>query len=154
MKASTTSADGDASRAQLPSPGDLLAFAQMVAQAFQALTSGYVVFAADLDGDALCAEYLAAFPEGSDPLFRKRTDHDCHCCKQFIRHAGGVVSIASDGRVHTVWDRAAEEAPGPYRVVAARMRDIVRAAGVRDLYRVSEKVGSFGAARTRCMDKE
>ena len=39
-------------------------------------------------------EYLRAFPEGSDPIFRERTEHDCSCCKQFVRRLGTVVSIA------------------------------------------------------------
>src|ERR1700678_2437938 len=127
-------------------------FARMVARSFQDLARNATVFVADVEGDALCAEYLAAFPEGSDPLFKTRSEHDCSCCKQFIRRAGSVV--LADGALLTVWDRAAEDAPEPYRHVASRLRDVVRAAKVRDLFRVSNKETSFGAAVTRSLDKE
>jgi hypothetical protein len=104
--------------------------------------------------DALFGEYLAAFPAGSDPVYKTTTEHDCRCCRHFIRRAGNVVTVDDRGNFRTVWDRAAEEADGPYRVVAARMRDVVRAATVRDLYRVDEKEMGFGAVQTRAMDKE
>jgi hypothetical protein len=56
--------------------------------------------------------------------------------------------------VDTVWDQAAESAPSPYREVAAALRDVVRSAGVRDLYRVGATEGAFGASVTRSLSKE
>ena len=32
--------------------------------------------------DALWDTYLASFPEGSNPVYKTRTEHDCQCCKQ------------------------------------------------------------------------
>lgn len=128
-------------------------FAAMVAGSFQTLVRDPHVFVVDADGDSLFALYLAAFPEGANPVFRKRTEHDCSCCRQFIRRAGMVVRI--EGSVlRTVWDRAAEEAPGPYRAVAARLCDLVSTAFVKDLFRVGENERSFGAAQTRSLDAD
>jgi hypothetical protein len=107
------------------------AFAKLVAMSFQDRVRNANVFVADLEGDDVYAKYLAAFPEGTNPVFKKNTEHDCSCCKQFIRRAGSVITI--DGAVHTVWDRAAESAPSPYREVAVVLRDTVRAVGVRDV---------------------
>lgn len=129
------------------------AFAEMVAMSFQERVNAEGVFVADLDGDELYAAYLAAFPEGTNPVFKKNTEHDCSCCRQFVRRAGCVVAIDGDG-VLTVWDRAAESALEPYRVVAARLRDSVRAAGMRDLFRVGMNEASFGAVRTRSLDPD
>jgi hypothetical protein len=42
-------------------------------------------------GDALFDAYLKSFPEGTNPLFRQRTVHDCNCCKHFIRRLGRTV---------------------------------------------------------------
>ncbi len=128
-------------------------FAKMVAESFQGLAKDQAVFVVDLEGDALYQAYLAAFPEGTNPVYRKNTEHDCSCCKQFIRRAGGVVAI-DNGSLRTVWDRAAEDAPSPYDAVATRMRDLVRAAGVGDLFRVGQNETCFGAVLTRSLDKE
>lgn len=128
------------------------AFAKLVAASFQERVKSANVFVVDLEGDALYAQYLAAFPEGTNPVFKKNTEHDCSCCKQFVRRAGCVITI--DDVHRTVWDRAAEDAPAPYREVAIHLRDLVQAAGVRDVYRVEVKEASFGAAQTRSLDQE
>lgn len=39
----------------------------------------------DVDGDELWNCYLRAFPEGSNPVFRERTEHDCSCCRHVVR---------------------------------------------------------------------
>jgi hypothetical protein len=127
-------------------------FAQTVAVSFQQLTTGHV-FVADVDGDALYADYLATFPAGADPLFKTATEHDCRCCRHFIRRAGNVVAADASGGLRTIWDRAAVEGMGRYQVVASRLRDVVRAARVRDIFRVGERETSFGAKQSRSLDK-
>lgn len=122
-------------------------FGMLVAAEFQALTKTSNVFVADIDGDDLYAKYIAAFPEGTNPIYIKTTEHDCSCCRHFIRRAGAVITL-HDGKISTVWDTAAEKAPGFYRDVAAALRDAVRAAGVRDLFKVGKNERSFGAAQT------
>jgi hypothetical protein len=131
---------------------NLTSFARRVADSFQEIAKSSTVFVADIDGDALWAKYLASFPEGTDPIFKKRTEHDCSCCKQFVRRAGCVVAI-SNGKVHTVWDRAAEGA-GTYAIVAAALQEAVSSAGIRDLFRVGKNEGQFGSAQTHSFDKE
>ncbi len=130
-------------------------FARIVADSFQRLTKDAnpnTVFVADLDGDALWTAYLAAFPEGTDPVFKKRTEHDCGVCKSFIRRAGCVVAI-SNGEVCTVWDGAAERALGPYQTVAIALRNAVRSVGIRDIFRVGKNEAQFGAQVTRSLDE-
>ena len=129
-------------------------FAKLVAKSFQDMTRTPQVFAVSVDGDTLFAEYLKAFPDGTDPVFKKTTEHDCACCRQFIRRAGNIVSVDSGGTLRTVWDTAAEKAPYPYSVVATRLREVVRTAYVADLYRVGKKEASFGAEKTRSLDTE
>jgi hypothetical protein len=135
------------------STGKFHGFAHLVATSLQELVKNANVFVADIDGDELYAKYLASFPEGTNPIFKKNTEHDCSCCKHFIRRAGAVITI-TDGRVSTVWDKAAEKAPLFFPVVAAAMRDAVRAAGVRDLFRVSSNETQFGAEKSRSLDPE
>ncbi len=73
-------------------------FAHLVAVEFQALAKSPNVLLADVDGDALFAEYLAAFPPGTNPLFKERTEHDCACCKHFIRRVGAIRLNGTDPR--------------------------------------------------------
>ncbi|OPZ35122.1 MAG: hypothetical protein BWY99_02334 [Synergistetes bacterium ADurb.BinA166] len=127
------------------------AFAHMVAASFQDRVKDEVVFVADLDGDDLYARYLSSFPEGTNPTFKVNTEHDCACCRHFIRRAGTVVSVM-DGVVRTVWDQAANKASGPYKEVATSLRDAVRAVGIRDLFRVGANETQFGAQQTRSLD--
>lgn len=88
-----------------------------------------------VDVTDIFASYLAAFPEGSNPIFRERTKHDCNCCKQFIRRLGQLVAI-KDGAVQTMWD---VDVPEPYGTVARAMADLVRQAPIRTVFRTKER---------------
>jgi hypothetical protein len=126
-------------------------FAKIVATSFQSIVKSSQVYVTSVDGDALYPCYLAAFPAGTNPLFKKATEHECSSCKHFIRRAGNVVSVDDQG-IHTVWNEAARKAPYPYDRVATALRDAVLAADISDLYRVSPKENSFGAATSRSLD--
>jgi hypothetical protein len=89
-------------------------------------------------------KYLAAFPEGTNPIFRERTEHDCNCCKQFIRNLGNVVAIVNNQLV-SVWD--VEGAPYPYDVVAEAMSTLVKNSPIVSVYRTKET--SFGVEKNR-----
>jgi hypothetical protein len=121
-------------------------FAKLVAESFQYITSCDNAFVMDVDGDALYKAYLEAFPKGTNPMFKTNTEHDCNCCKGFVRRVGNVAIVNSDGSVITVWDRAVAKAPAPYKEVAKVLQAIVADAPVLDIFRTSE--GSFGAEKT------
>ncbi len=101
------------------------------------------LFVVDVSGDDLYAAYLAAFPEGTNPMFRERTEHDCSCCKNFIRNIGNVVSIV-DNQIVTVWD--AVTTGDEYEVVATKLSNLVGRAQIKSLFRASE--GQYGNERT------
>ena len=94
--------------------------------------------------EGLFEHYLAAFPEGANPIFRERTEHDCSCCKHFVRNIGHVVTI-NDGKVQTVWDSL--DLPEPYKTVADKMAELVRQKPITGVFRT--KFTSFGAESTR-----
>lgn len=87
-------------------------------------------------GDALFDEYLKAFPEGTNPVFRQRTTHDCQTCKQFIRRLGKLVGI-KDGKVITVWGDL--KLPEPYKTVADKLDDLIRHASIVGVFRTKER---------------
>lgn len=112
-------------------------FATKVQAQFEKMAQGelYMVDAGDL-----FATYLGAFPEGTNPIFRERTEHDCQCCKNFIVNLGRTVAI-KDGDIETVWD--IEGAPEPYATVAAELASQVRQGAILSVYRT--KMPSFGS---------
>lgn len=127
-------------------------FAHIVAATFQRLCKTEHVFVSGATGDDLYAEYIASFPEGTNPLFKKVTEHECSCCRGFIKRVGNVVTVNEDGSVNTVWDDASRTAPAPYNVVAASLRAKVLASPIVNLFRVSTKESSFGAQTSRSQD--
>lgn len=72
-------------------------FKQAVAAQFAAM-SKLTLLRVDVDKDALWDTYLASFPEGTNPLYRKRTEHDCSCCRQFVRADGYVYYAPASAR--------------------------------------------------------
>jgi hypothetical protein len=113
-------------------------FQQAVKRQFdQMVRSSAQLFRVQVEKDLLWDTYLGGFPAGSNPLFRERTEHDCQCCKSFVRAVGGVVSIA-DGHLVTVWDGAAgmseDDIPSHYRAVAQAMALLVHAQSIDNLF--------------------
>lgn len=80
--------------------------------------------------------YLAAFPEGTNPIYRVRTVHDCVCCKHFVRRLGHVVAI-KDGKLQTIWD-GLDHLPTPFKEVAAKLGHIVRSQPIASVFRTDE----------------
>jgi hypothetical protein len=105
-------------------------FAAAVRRRFDDLAEGQL-FVADSDRDAIWARYLAAFPAGSDPIFRERTEHDCSCCRHFIRDIGNLVAI-QNGELASVWD--VTDLPFPYQTVADTMAAYVKTLAIRDVF--------------------
>ena len=76
-------------------------FQKVVTDQFDRIKDKHL-YRVDLSKDQLWDTYLSAFPEGTNPMFRERTVHDCQCCKQFIRQMGGVVAYVN-GERFSVW---------------------------------------------------
>jgi hypothetical protein len=94
------------------------------------------LFRAEVDKDLLWATYLKSFPEGTNPIYRERTEHDCGCCKQFIRAVGDTVAIIN-GKVESIWDAQVSE-PG-YQAVADALSAVVKNAKIADQFVHYEK---------------
>ncbi|MFA7188503.1 MAG: hypothetical protein WC117_00275 [Sphaerochaetaceae bacterium] len=107
---------------------------------YNAMAQAGELFESTITGDELWAAYLSSFPAGTNEIFRERTEHDCSCCRNFIKNLGRVVSIQA-GEIKTVWSDIGLEYP--YDLVAAHLDAVVQNAGINGVYRTKEK--SYGA---------
>jgi len=97
------------------------------------------VFRVDTDANmrnTMWELYLSKFPKNSNPIHKTRTEHDCQCCKQFIRTAGGMVGVTGNSTLMTIWDI---DIGGPYQVVANAMAQYVRKFPIANVYYHYEK---------------
>lgn len=95
-----------------------------------------ILFQVEVDKDELWQHYLASFPEGSNPIFRERTEHDCSCCRHFIKNMGHLVAI-NNGKVITVWDFEVPNEP-EYSTVVKFMADYIRTKVIENVWFTSD----------------
>lgn len=78
---------------------------QHLSSHFQQISLAYgTLFTTDANKDDLWNLYLDSFPARINPIYRKRREFDCSCCRNFIREIGGVVFIDEELNVHTLWE--------------------------------------------------
>ncbi len=106
-------------------------FQQSVAAQFKRM-SAWPLFRVNATKDEMWDTYLNSFPEGTNPLYRKRTEHDCSCCRHFIRDMGNVVAISPDGHLETIWDGNVTEPA--YQAVARAMEMLIRQRSITDTF--------------------
>lgn len=90
--------------------------------------------------------YLGAFPEGTNPVYKTNTEHDCSCCKNFLRNAGDLVAIVN-GQVQTAWDVQGLEYP--FDIVADALHKAVSEAAIKGVWRTTES--KYGAQKTNSL---
>ena len=85
------------------------------------------LFRTSRSGDDIWDTYLGAFPEGTDPIFKVRTQHNGSYDRQFVRELGNVVCL-KDNEVISIWD--VPDLPYPYNEVCAKVSAFVRASEI------------------------
>ena len=96
-------------------------FAQQVKDNFDSMSTK-PLYRTNVGLDEIKDIYLASFPVGTNPIYITNTQHDCTCCKSFIRNVGGLVNIVN-GQIITIWDNITTG--DAYEQVAQTMRDYV-----------------------------
>ena len=111
-------------------------FADTINNKFNQMTEKDM-YITDIDRSVVANNYIDAFPEGSNPIYKERTEHDCQICRQFIKYIGNAVTINDDGTLDTVWDVDGLEYP--YNVVATTLAEQVRSAPIKSVFLHNEK---------------
>jgi len=115
---------------------NFVAFKEAVARQFATMQQ-HPLYRTQAPKEGLWDTYLNSFPEGSNPLYRERTEHDCSCCKQFIRAVGNVVAII-DGKVVSLWDTTISGEP-EYQDVADKMAFFVKSFPIDNVFTHEER---------------
>lgn len=89
------------------------------------------LFEVNVDKDELWNTYLDSFPAGTNEIFRERREHDCSCCRQFIKNIGSAVTI-EDNQIHTIWELNLGDTT--YQPVCDALDAFVKAHTVTDIY--------------------
>lgn len=89
------------------------------------------LFEVDVDKDELWNTYLDSFPAGTNEIFRERREHDCSCCRHFIKNIGAAVSI-KDNKIHTIWELNLGDTT--YQPVCDALDKYVKSHSVIDMY--------------------
>lgn len=89
------------------------------------------LFEVNVDKDELWNTYLDSFPAGTNEIFRERREHDCSCCRQFIKNIGNAVVI-KDNQIHTIWELNLGDTT--YQPVCDALDAFVKAHTVTDIY--------------------
>lgn len=96
-----------------------------------------MLFEVDVDKDTLWNLYLDNFPSGKNPIFRERREHDCSCCRHFIKTLGNVVTIQG-GKVVSLWDFNID-GDDTYEGPIKAMREYIHSRPIRNPFYTKEK---------------
>lgn len=110
--------------------------------AFQTLIKDQkTLFLTNVDRDAMWETYLNSFEEGTE-----RQEHNCSCCRQFIKNYGNVVAIINGVPV-SIWNFEADE---QFAKTVSDMNTFVLSQPIRDVFfSESKKCGTDSNRETK-----
>jgi len=94
------------------------------------------LFEIELDKDVLWNLYLDSYPDGKNEIFRKRREHDCSCCRHFIKNIGNVAFLVNN-KVTTIWDF--ETGDATFQPVIDALSKFVKSQLVSNIYVSKDK---------------
>jgi hypothetical protein len=107
-------------------------FKKLLQENFQQMTQDAThLFEVELDKDEMWNLYLNSYPAGTNEIYRERREHDCSCCRHFIKNIGNAV-IIKNNKVQTIWDF--ETGDTTYQPVIDALSQYVKSKVVSDVW--------------------
>lgn len=94
------------------------------------------LFETDVDKDEMWNLYLDSFPAEANPIYRERREHDCSCCRHFVKTIGNAVSL-KDGVLTSIWDIQIDDPA--YQKVADALSAYVKSKPIANAYHVVDR---------------
>lgn len=120
---------------------EFVEFRNKLQEHFAAMTKDVSsLFEINVDKDELWNLYLDSFPAGSNNIFRERREHDCSCCRHFIKTIGNAV-VLKNNNIETIWD--VELGDDVYQPVVNALSQFIKDHAISNIF-VSklEKIGT------------
>lgn len=89
------------------------------------------LFEVNVDKDEMWNLYLDSFPSGTNEIYRERREHDCSCCRHFVKSIGNAV-IIKDNKITTIWDFRTDD--DTYQPVLDALSAFIKSHAVSDVY--------------------
>ncbi len=89
------------------------------------------LFEVEVDKEEMWNLYLDSFPSGTNEIYRERREHDCSCCRQFIKNIGNAV-IIKNNQIKTIWDFETNDPT--YQPVIKALSQYLKSKVVSDVY--------------------
>ena len=119
---------------------DFVVLRDLVQKQLQLLYT-YPVFRVAASEDTLWETYLGGFKPEDDPIYKEKTEHNCQCCRQFIRDVGSMVAYI-DGKLVSIWDIDTTTVP-KYKNSVEALKTLVLAKRIENVYlHYQHKVGT------------
>lgn len=104
-----------------------------VAKRFAAMVKQGQLFVVKYDRDDIWYTYLRAYPQET------QQEHNCNCCKSFIRQMGGVVFIDKNNQLQTLWDVPMSGVPEEYQASIVALHNYILGCPVDGVFSHEEK---------------
>lgn len=115
-------------------------FRAAIQRQFEAMAKDVnMLFETDVDKDEMWNLYLDSFPAAANPIYRERREHDCSCCRHFVKSIGNAVTL-KDGEITSIWDVQVNDPA--YQEVAEAMSAYVKSHPIANCYHAVD--GSVG----------
>lgn len=116
---------------------EFMEFRGLIQKQFRAMTiDGANLFVVGVDKDEFWNTYLDSFPVGTNNIYRERREHDCCCCRHFIKSIGNVVAI-KDNKIISLWDFEINDST--YTPVTKALSNYIHSHAISDIFLSGEK---------------
>lgn len=88
-------------------------------------------FVVEASKEEMWETYLESFPPHKNKVFRKQREHDCSCCRHFIRDLGNVIAIKGEKKV-SIWDFNVGD--DEFQPVVEALSALIKSRAIRDVF--------------------